>query len=142
MGSWHLIAYCALKKGLRDFALSRIRSMEILRQTIKLPKGMPSIKEFIRMNFGLMAGKKSVEVCLKFAPAVSSWISEQIWFSGQKVVANKDGSIGMRLPVADFGEIRKEILKYGASVEVLAPRELRDQVREEIQRMAGVYKVK
>jgi predicted DNA-binding transcriptional regulator YafY len=141
MGSWHLIAYCAFKKGLRDFALSRIRSMEILNEPIKLPKGLPSIKDFIRINFGLMAGDKSIEVCLKFAPEVSSWISEQIWFSGQKVVDNKDGSICLRLPVADFGEIRKEILKHGASVEVLAPPELREQIRKEIKSMAGVYKL-
>lgn len=141
MGSWHLIAYCALKKGLRDFALSRIRSMELLTEPIKLPRALPSIRNYIRMNFGLMAGEESVEVCLKFAPEVSSWISEQVWFSGQKVVANKDGSICLRFPVADFGEIRKEVLKYGASVEVLAPQELREQIREEIQRMASVYKL-
>jgi predicted DNA-binding transcriptional regulator YafY len=141
MGSWHLIAYCALKKDLRDFALSRIRNIEILNDKIKVPKEMPSIKEFIRMNFGLISGKESVEVCLKFAPEISSWISEQIWCSGQKVVANKDGSICLRFPVADFGEIRKEVLKYGASVEVLAPRELKEQIRKEVQRMASVYKL-
>lgn len=141
MGSWHLIAFCALKKGLRDFALSRIRKMEVLAEPIKLPRPLPPIKDYIRMNFGVMTGEESVEVCLKFAPEVSSWISEQVWFSGQKAVVNDDGSICLRFPVADFGEIRKEVLKYGASVEVLTPRELRQQIREEIGRMARTYRM-
>lgn len=141
MGSWHLIAFCALKGALRDFALSRIRSLEILAEPINLPKTLPSTKNFIRRNFGLMTGDKSVEVCLKFAPEVSSWISGQIWFSGQKVMANKDGSICLRFPVADFGEVRKEVLKYGSSVEVLGPRQLREQLKAEISRMARIYKL-
>lgn len=140
MGSWHLIAYCSLKNGIRDFALSRIRRMEFPDSPIKLPKNLPSIREYIRMNFGLMAGIESVEVCLKFTPEVSNWISEQVWYSGQETVTNEDGSICLRFPVADFGEIRKEVLKYGSSVEVLKPRKLRDQIREEIRRMANIYK--
>lgn len=139
MGIWHLIAYCTLKKGLRDFALSRIRDLELLPEPIRLPKGLPSIRQFIRMNFGVMTGSQSVEVCLRFAPEVSSWISEQVWWSGQKIVANDDGSICLRFPVADFGEVRKEVLKYGAAVEVISPAALRDQIREEIGKMGEVY---
>jgi predicted DNA-binding transcriptional regulator YafY len=52
---------------------------------------------------------------------------------------NENGSICLRFPVADFREIRREILKYGSSVEVLAPLELRDQIKTEIERMANVY---
>jgi predicted DNA-binding transcriptional regulator YafY len=140
MGSWHLVAFCALKSGLRDFALSRIRKIEVLAEPIKLPRPLPPIKDYIRMNFGVMTGEESVEVCLKFAPEVSSWISEQVWFSGQEVVVNQDGSICLKFPVADFGEIRKEVLKYGASVEVLSPKELRHQIKDEITRMEAIYR--
>ncbi len=87
-----------------------------------------------------MAGKKSVEVNLRFTPEVSDWISEQVWFSGQEVRANEDGSISLRFPVADLREILKEVLKHGASVEVVSPRELREGIRAEIQRMATIYR--
>jgi len=140
MGSWHLIAFCSLKNGLRDFALSRIRNFEFVTQRIELPKALPSIKAYIRKNFGLMSGEESIEVCLKFTPEVSSWISEQVWFSGQEASPNKDGSLCIKFPVADFGEIRREILKYGASVEVLAPGELREEIKSEIKRMTNVYR--
>jgi len=140
MGSWHLIAFCTLKDELRDFALSRIRGIESILRPIKLPDYLPPIRDYIRKNFGLMTGDKAIEVCLKFAPDVSNWISEQVWYSGQEVSLNEDGSMCLKFPVADFREVRREILKYGASVEVLSPQELRNDINIEIQRMGEVYK--
>jgi predicted DNA-binding transcriptional regulator YafY len=140
MGSWHLIAFCTLKQDLRDFALSRIRIIEPVSQYVKLPKHLPSIKDYINRNFGLMSGGESIEVCLKFTPEVSPWISEQIWFSGQEVSLNEDESVCLKFPVADFREVRREILKYGASVEVLSPLELRTEIKSEIGKMEKVYR--
>ena len=72
---------------------------------------------------------------MRFDPEVADWISEQIWHSGQEVTRNEDGSICLRFPVADFREIRREVLRYGSSVEVLSPPELREEVKREILRM-------
>jgi predicted DNA-binding transcriptional regulator YafY len=139
MGSWHVIAFCTLKGELRDFALSRIKLIEPVSQYVKLPRHLPPIKDYINKNFGLMSGSGSVEVCLKFKPEVSDWISEQIWFSGQEVSSSEDGSVCLKFPVADFREVRREILKQGASVEVLSPRDLRGEIKCEIERMSKVY---
>jgi predicted DNA-binding transcriptional regulator YafY len=87
-----------------------------------------------------MTGEESIEVCLKFTPQVANWVSEQVWYSGQEVSLNKDGSICLKFPVADFREVRREVLKYGANVEVLSPEKLRDEIKIEIQRMGEVYK--
>ena len=139
MGSWHLIAFCTLRGELRDFALSRVKTIEPFAQKVKLPDSLPSIKGYIRKNFGLMSGNKSIEVCLKFTPEVSHWISEQIWHKGQEVSHRNDGSLCLKFPVADFREVRREILKYGASVKVISPKDLRKEIKKEIQKMAKVY---
>ncbi|OPY67674.1 MAG: hypothetical protein A4E62_02223 [Syntrophorhabdus sp. PtaU1.Bin002] len=139
MGSWHLIAFCTLKDDLRDFALSRIRRIEPVTGQSALPATFPSMKDYLRKHFGVMSNSGSVEVCLRFTPEVSDWISEQIWHSGQEVSTDDDGSVCLRFPVADFREVRREILKYGASVEVISPVELREEVMEEIGRMARIY---
>jgi predicted DNA-binding transcriptional regulator YafY len=140
MGSWHLIAFCTLKKELRDFTLSRIRAIGSSPMPVKIPDGLPHVMDYIRKNFGVMAGGESIEVCLKFSPKIANWVSEQVWHSGQEVFINQDGSICMKFPVADFKEVRWEILKYGANVEVLSPPELREEITNEIARMANVYK--
>ena len=139
MGSWHLIAFCTLKGELRDFALSRIRTIGPASGSIHLPSHLPPIKEYVRKNFGLMSGSESIEVCLRFSPEVADWISEQVWYSGQAIYPNEDGSICLKFPVADFREVRREILKYGGSVEVLSPQGLREEIKNEIEKMKNIY---
>jgi predicted DNA-binding transcriptional regulator YafY len=104
-----------------------------------LPSPLPSIKEHIRKNFGLMIGGDSIEICLRFSPEIADWISEQVWHRGQEICANEDGSVCLKFPVADFREVRREILKHGAYVEVLSPLELRSEIKKEINRMSKVY---
>jgi hypothetical protein len=71
---------------------------------------------------------------------VSEWVSEQIWHSGQEVSVNKDGSVCLTFPVADFREVRREILRHGADVELLSPPESREEVIKEIEEMGKVYR--
>lgn len=139
MGSWHVIAFCTLKNELRDFALSRIRTIEPSSKPVPLPVPLPSIKEYIRENFGIMSGSESIEVCLRFSPEIADWISEQVWHSDQEIYPNEDKSICLKFPVADLREIRREILKYGANVEVLSPLQLRDEIKSEIKKMRRIY---
>jgi hypothetical protein len=71
-----------MRNALRDFALSRIRYIEPVSKKISLLNSMPSVKEYLRKNFGLISGNNSIEISLKFTPEISKWISEQIWHSG------------------------------------------------------------
>lgn len=90
-----------------------------------------ALERYMRQNFGLMSGEKSTEFCLKFAPDVSSWISEQIWHKKQAVSIDSNGNLFLRIPVADFREICREILKFGSNLEVLSPEELRNEIKRE-----------
>jgi len=140
MGSWHLIAFCTSKEELRDFALSRIRAIDPASGPISLPPDLPPIKEYIRKNFGLMSGNESIEVCLRFSSEVADWVTEQVWYSGQELYPNEDGSVCLKFPVADFREVRREILKCGADVEVLSPLELRNELKSQIEKMMKIYR--
>lgn len=139
MGSWHIIAFCTKRRGLRDFALSRIKSVNRVAEEIALPPNLPSIKEYTRKNFGIMQGDETQEVCLKFSPAIAEWMTEQIWHPLQKLSFDSEGGLLMRFPVADFREIKRRILSYGADVKVLSPKSLARDLKDEIKRMGEVY---
>ena len=140
MRNWHLIAFCGLRGEVRDFALSRIRAVQPTTEPLALLPGLPPIKEYIRRNFGLIAGDRSMEVVLRFTPGISSWIVEQEWHEAQKVSIGEDGSLHLSFPVSGFAEVARELLKYGAAVEVLEPRELRETIAEEIRKMGRLYR--
>jgi predicted DNA-binding transcriptional regulator YafY len=139
MGSWHVIAYCAMKKGLRDFVVSRIQSAKLAAERLSLPRNLPTAKEYVRKNFGIMQGNKGVPVKLRFAPAVAPWVAEQVWHPAQKTAFGRDGSLVLTFPVADFREVTRRILFYGSEVKVLSPKKLEREVRKEIGRMGKVY---
>jgi predicted DNA-binding transcriptional regulator YafY len=87
-----------------------------------------------------MSGNESIEVCLRFSSEVADWVSEQVWYSGQELYPNEDGSVCLKFPVADFREVRREILKCGADVEVLSPLELRNELKSQIEKMMKIYR--
>ncbi|MFQ5963428.1 MAG: helix-turn-helix transcriptional regulator [Candidatus Scalinduaceae bacterium] len=139
MGNWHLISFCTLKKGLRNFALSRIEECNYIDEEISLPTDLPPIKTYIRKTFGIFHGGQNHNVSLKFSPRASRAVKEQIWHKKQKIKELKDGCIILNVPVADTTEIKREILKYGSEVEVLKPLRLKNEIIEEIKKMKKIY---
>jgi len=140
MGTWHLIAHCNLKNDLRDFVLSRIRSVAPSPVNVSLPVSPALVKDYLRRHFGIMTGGETFEVCLRFSPTVSPWLAEQVWHPAQEMRWEDDKTLCLSFPVADFREVKREILKHGSQVEVISPAGLREEVRQEIWKMGQIYR--
>jgi predicted DNA-binding transcriptional regulator YafY len=138
MGTWHTIGYCHLRKEIRDFALSRISAAEVLNESFEIPAEF-DFKRYFLSTFGLYKGKSTQEVTLRFTPEKSKWIKGQIWHKDQKVKLLKDGSLEISFPVSDFSEIKREILKHGDEVEVIKPKNLRNLIKAEAEKIAKIY---
>ena len=139
MGSWHLLAWCAVRRDIRDFALSRIRRIELLRETIPLPDDLPSLKEYTRKYFGIMQGAVPIEIVLRFSPKSAPLMAEQIWHPDQKTFTEPDGALLLKFMAADFRELVKKILSHGSEVKVISPLELKNLVKEKIKKMGKIY---
>ncbi len=139
MGNWHLIAYCSARKALRTFVHSRIRKYNLTDGQIPLPENLPRIRDYIRENFGIFYGGEKTEAVLCFSAKTSGLVREQIWHKKQVAEHKDDGRLVLRIPVSDLREIKREVLKYGADVEVLAPATLREEVKAEIEKMGKIY---
>ncbi len=140
MGTWHIIAHCSLKNELRDFVLSRVKTIASCPDKINARFTSEQVRQYIRNTFGIFHGKETREVCLCFSKDVTPWIAEQVWHPQQKIFIKKDGRLCLTIPVSDFREIKREILKYGAQVEVISPKSLRNAMKDEIGRMSGIYR--
>lgn len=139
MGTWHIIAHCHVKKELRDFVLSRIKSVAASSEPVTARIPAARVKDYIRQTFGILRGEKTQDVRLRFSEDIAPWIAEQNWHPEQKAATGKDGRLTLTIPVADFREIKREILRYGSQVEVVAPVTLRNEVKKEIEKMRKVY---
>jgi len=138
MGTWHLIAYCHMRQSVRDFALGRISEVTLLDEAFTKLQDF-NMKDFFGSSFGIFKSKSIKEVTLRFSPLKSRWIRDQVWHKDQKVKFLEDGSLELTFPVADFSEIRMEILRHGAMVEVIKPKSLRELIKAEAQNIAKIY---
>ena len=138
MGTWHLIAYCHLRQDLRNFVFGRINNLKVLEQSFTIPKNF-NIQEHIQSAFGIYKGLPTKEVTIRFPPEKARWITGQVWHKDQKTKFLKDGSLQLSFPIADFAEIKMEILKHGSGVEVIRPKALRDLIKDELKKMVRIY---
>jgi predicted DNA-binding transcriptional regulator YafY len=140
MASWILIAKCRLRGEYRKFYLSRMNDVIVTNDKFT-PDPPGKWRNLIDSAFGIFQGDSIQVVVLRFSPFRSRWIKEQVWHSDQKIREYPDDSLELSLPVSDFREIKLKILQFGADVEVIEPLELKQEIEEEIKKMAKLYKI-
>ena len=139
MGSWHIIAYCEMRKGVRDFALSRIRTVEILDDDIDAHLKSLDIKGEIDSAHGIFFEGKKEKVVLRFNEKISDYVREQVWFPGQTMTGKADGEVTLSFFVTAFPEVVREVLSFGSDAEVLEPPALREIIKDHIKKLSRKY---
>lgn len=140
MGNWHIIAYCEWKKGIRDFALSRIKQIEVMDESIDDRIKTVNIKENIDEAYGIFFEGTRKKVVLKFGERVADYVREQVWFPMQTIEETGACSLILTFYVTDYREIVREVLSFGSDVEVLEPESLKAIIRDHIQGLCRTYK--
>lgn len=138
MGSWVLIAWCRLRADWRKFHLARIAVLSLHDETFRT-RPRSEWAPLLDAAFGIFQGPAAIPVTLRFTPFRARWVREQLWHPAQEVRPTPDGGLELSFPVADFREVRMMILQFGADVEVLSPKALWEEVREEVARMKELY---
>lgn len=136
-GIWYLVAFCHKRNEFRDFALDRIKEIEILNERFERDKNF-NIKNYLNQAFRIYKGKIET-IKLKFDSYQSKWIKERIWHESQEIKELDDGSIILKIN-GNRNEIKRWIIGYGSHVEVLEPESFRDEIVEEIKKLEKLYK--
>lgn len=129
---WYVIAYCNLRKGIRQFALDRIKGAKLLRSHYLIPDGF-NPDDYLK-RYG-----EPVEVALRFTKDAARWIKRRKWYPTQIIEEKKDGSIIFKATVAGTKEIKWWAYKWTPNCEILAPVELREEAAKEINKLARLY---
>jgi predicted DNA-binding transcriptional regulator YafY len=137
--NWYVDAWCHLRKGLRSFSIDAIQSAEILDAPAK-DLDLAAMRQQLDGGYGIFAGSPTDWAELRFSAARAGWVQHEVWHSQQQGVLHADGRYTLRIPYADERELVGDILRFGAEVEVLAPVSLRERVREQLERMRGLYR--
>ncbi len=134
---FYLIGFCELKEEIRDFKISRIQNYEVMNETFLKDESFDP-EESMENCFGIYKGKE-YNIKLKIMHPMSQIIKEKVWVKNQVITEIKDGTIIFKAKMRGLTEIKTWILGMGASVIVLEPDEIVDEIRNEIEKMRNLY---
>ena len=125
-GVWYFEAYCRLRKGMRDFRLSRMEAVE------------PRNEIFQKKRTGKPQTQPIIVIRIRFLPEVVRWVRERQHYGYQHDEQESLKGAIMVYHVNQASEIIPWILGWGASAEVLSPKELRQTLRETALNLANL----
>ncbi|MCU0848444.1 MAG: transcriptional regulator [Spirochaetes bacterium] len=138
-GEWYLIGYCRLKKETLIFAISRFESVKRLNETFVKPETF-NINEYLGSHFGITRENENYQVKVKFNSTAAPYILERNWSCDQTIDKNKDGSIILTFKSNSIKEVKRWVLSWGSTVEVISPNELVLDIYNELKLMIENYK--
>jgi predicted DNA-binding transcriptional regulator YafY len=133
----YLIGYSRTHEQIRTFKVERIVSADMLPQHFDPPEGL-DVDALLSSAWGIIWGE-GIEVRLKFAPSVAWRVKESRWHPSQSIEDTADGGCLLTMSVASMMELGRWVRSWGDAVEVLAPTDLREELRAEAERTVRMY---
>ncbi len=135
-GGLYLIAFVPAYSELRTFAVERIRRATPQEDTFEPVPELDA--DPFKNSLGVHRGP-ATKIQLRFHPQVAALVKERTFHASQQLKDRSDGSVVMTLEVSDDYALRTWILGFGRYVRVLAPRQLVEWTREELEAAREQY---
>ncbi len=135
---WFLAARDPDDGLIKTFYLSRVQEARNTNFHFTPPKDFDAAKHF-GDSIGLYVGGKPFRFKVKIAKEIAPWITEVRWHPAQKLETLKSGDVVLDLPAGSLIEAKRFVLSLGRFGRALRPKELAEEMREEIGQMRKDY---
>lgn len=135
-----LVATCWDYTDIRLLALHRMSHAELLETPCTRPEGF-DLQNYIDgggLGFARQCGK-TLRLKVLFEPGAAWHLRETPLAEDQNITDRKDGRVLVEAEVTDTEQLRWWLLGFGAAVEVVGPKRLREEFMEISRRMALRY---
>jgi predicted DNA-binding transcriptional regulator YafY len=130
--AWYLQAFCLLKNDYRTFKTDRMRNVIALSDSFDgAAFQIPEIEPFEYQTTDL------VEVKLQFIPQVAYRVYDE--FNEKSIIKNEDGSLLTVMTLPNDYWLYDYILSFGAAVEVIEPKTVRDVIPQLAEKILKKY---
>ena len=135
-GGLYLLAYVPEYKDVRTFAVDRIASVSLEKQTFTPSRAIPD--DVFGNSLGVNTGPPS-HVEIAFDKRVAPYVRARVWHPSQTLRDRGDGGLVLTLEVCNDLALRSWILGWGASARVLEPAALADDIRADLNNASAQY---
>jgi predicted DNA-binding transcriptional regulator YafY len=135
-GGLYLLAYVPDYKDVRTFAVDRIASASLEKQTFT-PKE-PIGEDVFANSLGVNTGPPE-QVDLEFEARVAPYVRARVWHASQQISEGDEGRIRLTMNVCHDWALRSWILSWGPFARVVSPTALAADIRSDLQSGVARY---
>jgi len=135
-GGLYLLAYVPEYASVRTFAIDRVTSVTLEKQTFTPPQDAGD--DAFANSLGVNTGPPE-RVELEFAADVAPYVRARVWHASQDVRENGDGGIRLTMNVCHDWALRSWILGWGPSARVVSPSRLAQAIRADLKAAGANY---
>ncbi|NOS93329.1 MAG: YafY family transcriptional regulator [Cyclobacteriaceae bacterium] len=134
--AWHLIAWCRLRKGFRDFRCDRIKELKSTGEVFQ-PRSISTMQEYFNSLQQANVEMKSATVL--FDRKEAHYIQNSRHYFGFVSEEDADGQVRMHFLTADLNMMARWLLSYGRGVEIEKPEELKETIQQLVEELQEHY---
>ncbi len=123
---WHLIGYCKMREGLRDFRTDRITRIKITPSTFD-PEQYPDYLHFIE---NMLRGTDALEATVLFKKEVARFVKDQRFNYGFVEQKELSDGIQMTFYTPSYEYFGRWLLMFTNDVKIISPKELKDMMKD------------
>jgi proteasome accessory factor B len=133
---WYLIGFDCDRKGLRTYALPRIKALKVRDDRFKTPKDFDGAA-YLGTSFGIWIDPERPdfrqEVKIELSGYAARIAQERRWHPSQQITPLNDKAtrVVVRFEVGRLEELVRWTLSWGSQAKVIEPKELKDRVKSE-----------
>jgi proteasome accessory factor B len=136
LGGLYLIAYVPAYDDVRTFAVDRIASVSLEKQTFTPKRAIGD--DVFANSLGVNTGP-TAKVEIAFAPEVAPYVRARVWHSSQETRDADTGGLLLSMNVCHDWALRSWILGWGQFAQVITPAALALELRSDLEAAARNY---
>ena len=126
---WYLYAFCLLRNDFRYFKLSRMKDLEVLAINYEDNFENAVLKKELKYE-------NIVNIKLKFDKSVAFRVYDEF---NEAVIEDKNDNLCVEIKIPNNYKLYNYIFSFGSNVEILEPKEIRNQFKNMINEIAKKY---
>jgi predicted DNA-binding transcriptional regulator YafY len=138
-GNWYFIGHCHDRNEPRMFSFSRVKNLALTKKHFNIPQGFKP-EQYFDKEMGVFASARTpYTVELLIDNEIGTFALERQWHDTQTVEQRKDGSVYVKFTTTQMPEVLRWVLGQGHTVKALNPPELIGMVKDEAEKVRGMY---
>jgi predicted DNA-binding transcriptional regulator YafY len=135
-GGLYLLAHVPAYANIRTFAVDRIKSVSLEKETFTPPRDVP--EDIFANSLGVNTGEAE-RVEIAFDAQIAPYVRARVWHTSQEVRDGDDGALMLTLHVCHDWALRSWILSWGPFARVISPTKLGALVRADLDAARALY---